>query len=1036
VPGLCASALLVLLFFVPPACGATVWNLDVHRVPTNFAPGSVGQYWIDVANVGDTPSSGPVSVQLKLPQGLVLESVHQTEASWACPAAPGASILVCTTSQPLPRHTVLRNLIVAVKVSSNASGERLLIGRLEGGGASAVATTQELTTISPVPGGPGIAPSSFAFDFLEADGTTPYLKAGGHPEQMRVRLDFNSAPGADGAAAEAVPAGDIRNFEFQLPPGFLGNPTAVGQCTPAQLTVGSCPPASQVGRVDLTTYSPLGSGFDFRSLPLFNMSSPRGAVSDIAFAILGNPVHIRLFLDPARNYSVVARASDVNQTIPIFNGSLTLWGVPFSSTHDSERCGATAIETSSECPVEGPAKAFLTMPWACAPQSTSLRSYDFWQDAGVSGPAIVYQQSDQPLDCSGGTIQPRLSVRGVSGRASSPSGLDLKIDVPQNSSPDGVATPPIESLRLELPRGMRLSAGAADGVAVCTPNEIAMGTNRVPDCPAGSRIGEATARTPLLPNPLRGSLFLAAPYDNPFASLFAAYLVLEDEEDRGISLKLPGRIDLLSEGEQIGVSFEDLPQLPLEQLGLQLPSGPRGILVTPPTCGRELVSAAFFSPASLEPVRATDAVQVDEGAEGDDCSDASPRPFQPRLTAGTTEAVAGRQAPFLFRVTRRDRDQELGGLSATLPPGVAASVGGVPRCSDDQLQSTGQQPGDGRLEIHKPACPAGSRLGTVRLAAGFGSHLVHLEGAVYLCGSFAGAPYSLVAVIPAVAGPFDLGVAVVRIGVHVDPWTQRLHLDSEPLPRRLAAMPIDLRSFSLLLDRPGFVRNPSSCDALSTVGDAVSFEGAVGRLEDRFQVGSCSELPFRPRLKLRFSGATSRNGHPTVAARIVQRPGEAALRRAAVLLPAGQLIDPARLKRVCTRQLFEAAACPQGSKRGRIRVWSPLLEGPLQGDVYLVEGRGRYPDLAVYLRGEVDIALLGRLQTPHGRVRVVFGSLPDLPLSRLELVLDGGKRGLLVNAKRLCRETPQVETTLVGHNGKKRHRRDQVITPCAGIRTY
>ena len=65
--------------------------------------------------------------------------------------------------------------------------------------------------------------------------------------------------------------------------------------------------------------------------------------------------------------------------------------------------------------------------------------------------------------------------------------------------------------------------------------------------------------------------------------------------------------------------------------------------------------------------------------------------------------------------------------------------------------------------------------------------------------------------VPALAGPFDLGTLASRISVDVDPETAQLHLRSDPLPTILSGVPIDLRSFRLDLDRPGLIHNPTSC---------------------------------------------------------------------------------------------------------------------------------------------------------------------------------------------------------------------------------
>ena len=176
------------------------------------------------------------------------------------------------------------------------------------GGGAAEATATEPTPIGSTPAPFGILAPSFLPDFFEADGLTKEREAGAHPDLLIVPFDFNSvdipthALGID----QKRESDNIRNIEVDTPPGFLGDPTALGECPQAGLVIGACPLSSQVGRIEVTTDPPVSNVGDYHTFnrPVYNLTSPGGAVSDLAIVIGGNPVHIRASLDPANGYAI------------------------------------------------------------------------------------------------------------------------------------------------------------------------------------------------------------------------------------------------------------------------------------------------------------------------------------------------------------------------------------------------------------------------------------------------------------------------------------------------------------------------------------------------------------------------------------------------------------------------------------------------------------------------------------------------------------------------------------------------------------
>ena len=113
----------------------------------------------------------------------------------------------------------------------------------------------------------------------------------------------------------------------------------------------------------------------------------------------------------------------------------------------------------------------------------------------------------------------------------------------------------------------------------------------------------------------------------------------------------------------------------------------------------------------------------------------------------------GAFTPFALRLQRPDRQEFVDGLNVELPPGLLAKVKDVPLCTDAQAAAG--------------ACPAASRIGTVTVGAGLGTHPFFVNGSMSLTEGYKGAPYGLVIAVRAVAGPFDLGTVVVRQAVFV-----------------------------------------------------------------------------------------------------------------------------------------------------------------------------------------------------------------------------------------------------------------------------
>ena len=407
--------------------------------------------------------------------------------------------------------------------------------------------------------------------------------------------------------------------------------------------------------------------------------------------------------------------------------------------------------TSNECSTDALQKPFLAVPSECGVQHTMrLRRYDSWQNTGAFGPEVDYEMPGETTECDKPRFEPDVAIVPTGKQANTPTGLDVHVKVNQNENPNALATPPVKRFTVTLPKGMSFSPSFADGLQSCTLAQMRLGTNDPVQCPDASRIGEAELHTPLLPKSAEGSMYLAAQGDNPFGSTFALLLTLEDTEERGALVKIPGKIEVDEQTGQITAIFNDSPQFPFDDLTLKFRSGPRAPLVSPPTCGQQTIGVEVASYAQPQkPVDASNTYEVTEGPNGTPCPpDSARRPFKPTFSGGTLNPVAGTYSPFLFRMTRQDNEQELSQVSAILPPGLVAKIAGVPFCPDQAIASISTAEGTGKSELNNPACPAASQIGTISAGLGAGLGPNYFDGKVYLAGPYKGAQLSLAVVAP------------------------------------------------------------------------------------------------------------------------------------------------------------------------------------------------------------------------------------------------------------------------------------------------
>jgi hypothetical protein len=704
----------------------------------------------------------------------------------------------------------------------------------------------------------------------------------------------------------------------------------------------------------------------------------------------------------------VGTLSSASTLLTLEGSSLTLWGVPGDPSHDAQRCGENLA--SPNCQASSVSKApFLTNPTNCSSGGTASVTATSYHGESQTVSIPV----SPPTGCDQLSMSPTLSAAPDTAQPDTPAGYTVDLGVPQNEQAYSLATPTVRKVSVTLPAGTALSPAVANGLQGCTDAQFAADS-----CPDGSKVGTVAITTPVLPDQLTGPVYIGAPIPGQTYRLFVA------AAGDNVNVHLSGQVNPDPSTGQLTTVFDQNPQLPFSDLNLKLFGGPLAALANPETCG------AFTTTSDITSWSGADATPSSSfnitGCPGD--------PFAPTFTAGTTNPSAGAFSPFTLTFSRSDADSELSSITATLPPGLFAKIAGVPLCSDANAAAG--------------TCGSASRVGTATVGSGAGAHPLFLSGPVYLTGPYKGGAYGLATVVPAIAGPYNLGTVVVRQSLRIDPNDAHVTAVSDPFPTILDGVPLRIKTVNLTLDRPNFIVNPTSCVASRIGATITSVDGTVAPGSSRFQVGGCRGLPFAPSLGISLSGngQTTSGKHPTLTATLkAPASGQANIDSAKVTLPLSIALDPTNSQVVCSVAAAAALNCPAKTIVGKVTAVSPLLPHPLNGNVFLVQGirtnkQGQQiktlPSLLIPLSGDVQLILHAKTSVDGaGRLISTFSGVPDAAVSGFKLTINGGSKGILVVTGRgqsICKSAQNGTGVLTAHSGKVEDVAIKFGTPACG----
>jgi hypothetical protein len=842
--------------------------------------------------------------------------------------------------------------------------------------------------------------SSFDGEVSNQDGSAA-TQAGSHPFSASTTISFPTlGTGFEGIAAD----GGVRTIVVDLPPGLIGSPAQIPQCTEAQFENNVCPVSSQIGVTEVTfAYGP------HPVFQIFNLVPTLDEPAEFGFHVGTVPVHLAARVRSESDYGLTIEARAISQGLPLAATQVTFWGVPSDPAHDAER-GPCLNSGGELCPSQSPSTVFLRNPTSCVGPLTTTASADSWYEPGefasnsfVSHLAPPNQAVPVGVEgCERVPFTPTLSVRPDTGQAGAPAGLSVDVALPQEENSEGLAQADVRKVQVTLPQGMSISPAAAGGLTGCTNEQLNIHSIADPSCPPASVIGTVQINTPLLKEPMLGSVYLGQPLssDSQSGQMFRLFLVVKGP---GVIIKLAGSVIPNPTTGQLTATFDNNPQLPFSLLHLQLKSGPRAPVLNPPACGTYTTNAQLTS-WSGKTVESSSSFQVTEGENGAPCPAGA---FAPSFTAGTVSNQAGALSPFALTFARSDAQQTLRAISVHMPPGLLGVIKGVEQCPEPQAS--------------RGTCGPGSVLGHTTVGAGGGSSPFYVGGQVFLTGPYKGAPFGLSIVVPAVAGPFDLGTVVVRAAIGIDPHTAQVTVTSDPLPTILQGVPLQLRTVNVIVDRQGFMFNPTGCTPSAVNATIASTAGASASVGSPFQAANCANLPFKPSLSASTQGNGSFNGKgASLLVKVGSKGGpglkageeEANIAKVDVQLPIALPSRLSTLQKACTEAQFakNPAGCPEASDVGTAVAHTPVLPDALEGPAYLVShGGAAFPDLVLVLQGDgVTIDLTGNTQIKKGITSSKFEAVPDAPISSFEVRLPEGSHSVFAANKNLCAPTKMV----------------------------
>ena len=540
-----------------------------------------------------------------------------------------------------------------------------------------------------------------------------------------------------------------------------------------------------------------------------------------------------------------------------------------------------------------------------------------------------------------------------------------------------------------------------------------------------------------------GSLFVAKPFENPFGSLLALYLVARIP-DRGIVVTAAGQGQRRPADRPAHHHLRRNPPAALLPLQPRLPPG-RHLAPGHPARLRHLHRQrrphplVGAQPGTLPQLANSKSPTASTAAPA---PPAASRPSIPTRSPAPINNAAGAYSPFYVRLTRQDGEQEITHFSIKLPPGLVGKLAGIPYCPDAAIaQAKAREPRRRRRAKRKPIPPARrppksatpwSKPASARSSPRPPARSTSPAPTTAPRSRSSRSP-------PPRSAPSTSAPSSSARRFKVNPETGEVFVDatgSDPIPHIIDGIPTHLRDDPHLHGPPRIRPQP---DQLRTDLDRLHrprlrAQDFVSEADDDpvtvttpFQAADCASLGFKPNLEAQPQGLDQARRHPAFKAALTTH-GPAKPTSAAPRSPCptrSSSTTPTSAPSAPGSQFAEGAIpgekCPAASIYGHAKAITPILSEPLEGPVYLRSHRRTpaLPDLVAALHNaEINIDLVGHVDGVHGGISNTFETVPDAPVTSFTLEMEGGTKGLLENSTNLCAKPNHASAVFTGQNGK------------------
>ncbi len=894
--------------------------------------------------------------------------------------------------------------------------------------------------------GPTKVPKEPSKAEAEAQG---YTQAAGHVPYGITDFKLTTVVTKEPLPQTEAPTGIVKHIRTDVAAGLATSPAAVSQCSmadfgdteelpgtgfyPAPKCANSGEKNTVVGTNEVTVYAGKEAGDLPLSGAVYNLEQKEGLASEFGVA-LELPVFLtkgaleKAFAEEGHPLGEPAEKTFEEKQYfahTLIEGNVE-WGQQANGTNVGDYHDYFEIDVSTALPLirsrltfEGRRGngAFITNATSCpghnttrlavtgTEEATDLRN--FTTPVGLNGCGLV------PFD-------PTFGLNAGAGESGSdqPDGISTSVGIPRHPEVE-VDSAQLKTASVKLPAGMTLNPSAAAGLTACTPAQARIHSSTPgTDCPASSLLGTVSLNVPTLPDgSLTGNIYLGTPPDGGVITGPPYIIYLDAESARyGVSVRIKGETFPNETTGQVTTVFSENPEQPFTTATLNFKGGALAPIANPLTCDAGAAEGSFLPYTEI----GSKTVATPFASTG--CP--ATIPFALSQSTSNQTAHAGGNTSYTFSLTRPEGNQYLSTVKTTLPAGLVGQIPKATQCTDAQAASN--------------TCPDSSKIGIASAISGSGpAPYTFGGGSVYLTGPYKGAPFGLSIVVPAVAGPFNLGPVITRAAITIDPYTARVTTTAD-LPTIVKGIPIRLRGVTVSINKQGFLLNPTSCAAMATDSTVTSTFGATQNLSSPFQVGNCNLLKFKPAFKAVTTSRTSKKNGASLETTLNEVPGNANVKSVKVQLPKALPSRLTTLQKACPAATFEVDPyhCPPGSFVGGARANTPTLSSKLKGPAILVShAAAAFPDLDLVMEADgVRTILVGNTDIKKGITTTTFASTPDVPVSSITVNLPIGAHSALAANGNLCRSPLIMPTTMTGQNGTVVKQNTRIKVNTCGVR--